>query len=181
MINEDTKAIIVPGNGDGRPNERWRPYVAYELSKLGIGVINLRFPDPEIARKQYWLPFLADLGADDNTILIGHSSGAAAALRYAENHQLLGSVLIGAAYTDLNDETEKASGYFVDEWQWQAIRNNQEWVIQFASIDDPHIPIEEMRHIAEHVGARYHEFSDRGHFSEGEEFPELIEVIKEKM
>ena len=37
-----------------------------------------------------WLPFMKDeLGVDENTIIIGHSSGACAAVRFAENHKVL--------------------------------------------------------------------------------------------
>ena len=181
MANPPINVIFVPGNDFDRPGERWRPYLAYELSKRGLGVINVQFPDAELARKEYWLAYLEQLGADENTILIGHSSGAAAALRYAENHPLLGTVLIGAAYTDLGDEKDKESGYFEDKWQWQTIKNNQEWIIQFASTDDPYIPIDEMRHIREQLNTEYHEFEDRGHFATGDEFPELVESIKEKV
>ena len=70
MTNKDIKAIVVPGNGDDCPDERWRPYLVHELSILGIGTINLRFPDPMLASRKYWIPFLESLGADENTILM---------------------------------------------------------------------------------------------------------------
>ena len=39
-----------------------------------------------------WLPFMKDeLGVDENTIIIGHSSGACAAVRFAETHKVLTS------------------------------------------------------------------------------------------
>jgi uncharacterized protein len=42
-------------------------------------------PDPMRARKDIWLPFIKnDLKSDENTILIGHSSGAEAAMRLGE-------------------------------------------------------------------------------------------------
>jgi len=173
--------IFVPGNGDDCPHERWRPYLVHELSKLGVGTINLRFPDPELARREYWLPYLESLGADENTILVGHSSGAVASMRYAESHRILGSVLLGACYTDLGDENEKKSGYYDDPWNWENIRNNQKWIIQFASTDDPYIPISNMRHIRDQLQTEYHEYDDKGHFGEGVQFPDLIEVIKSKL
>ena len=45
-------------------------------------VILENFPDPFLAREIYWIPFIEkDLQCDDQTILIGHSSGAVCALR----------------------------------------------------------------------------------------------------
>lgn len=76
-------------------------------------VIGETFPDSILAREKYWIKFLEErIEVDENSILIGHSSGAAAAMRCAERNELFGSILISAAYTDLGDEMEKKSGYF---------------------------------------------------------------------
>ncbi len=179
------KAILIPGNGGESPQDNWFPYLERELPKLGIKVINEQFPDPELARREFWVPFIKELGADENTILIGHSSGAVAAMRYAEANKILGSILVGACHTDLGDENEKQSHYYDDPWSWEDIKKNQRWIIQFASTDDPFIPIEEARHIHEHLDSDYHEYINQGHFGHSEqpkdEFPELIEVLKKKL
>lgn len=177
------KAILIPGNGGGTPQDSWFPYLEQELPKLGIEVINQQFPDSQLARKEYWLPFIKELGADENTILIGHSSGALAAMRYAETNKILGSVLVGACYTDQGEESEKMSQYYDTPWQWEAIKNNQQWIIQFASTDDPFIPIDEARYIHQHLGTEYHEYTDKAHFgfpTEMLEFSELVEVLRTK-
>ncbi len=175
-----TKAILIPGNGGARPIDAWFPYAQKELAGLNIEVINKQFPDPLLARAEYWLPFIKQLGADERTILIGHSSGAEAAMRYGETNKILGSVLVGACYTDLGDQNEKLSGYYSHPWDWSAIKNNQQWIIQFASTDDPFIPIEEARHVSEQLQNEYFEYTDRGHFM-APAFPELINAIKSKL
>lgn len=178
------KAIIVRGNGDTNPDENWFPYITVELEKLGVKVINVKFPDQLLARAQYWLPFIKELGADENTILIGHSSGAVAALRYAENNKILGSVLVGVYYTHLDSEDEKNSGYFDKPWNWQSIKNNQKWIIEFASVDDPFIPIEQPRFIHEKLSTEYYEATDQGHYGgrDGKvTFPEMLKPLKDKL
>jgi len=139
------KAILIHGNGGCTAGDIWLPWVEHELRALGLDVINHTFPDNIKARAQFWLPHLERLDADENTILIGHSSGAVAAMRYAETHRLLGSILVGVCHTDLGDSFETASGYYEARWQWQQIRDNQEWIAIYNSTDDPHIPIEEPR------------------------------------
>jgi len=85
------KVILIHGNGGGSAKEHWFPYTKRELGKLGVETIARTFPDPVYAREKYWLPFLKDeLGADKNTILVGHSSGAIAAMRFAEKNKILG-------------------------------------------------------------------------------------------
>ncbi|KPJ57199.1 esterase [Parcubacteria bacterium DG_74_2] len=183
-MNNNVKIIIVRGNGNSTPDEIWFPYVKKELEKIGLMVINEEFPDPELAREEYWLPFIKKLGADENTILIGHSSGAIAAMRFAEGNKILGSVLVATYYTDLGDENEKKSGYFTHPWNWESIRKNQKWIIQFASVDDPYIPIEEARFIHQKLQTDYHEYKDEGHFGADDDktiFPEIIAVIKSKL
>ena len=85
-------------------------------------MVNQTFPDNVKARARTGCP-ISNLGADEHTILIGHSSGAVAAMRYAETHRLLGSILVGVCHTDLGDSGEAASGYYREPWQWDRIRD----------------------------------------------------------
>ena len=49
-----------------------------------------------------WLPFLEnDIGVGADTVLLGHSSGAEAAMRFAEDHAVAGLVLVAACHSDL--------------------------------------------------------------------------------
>lgn len=180
------KVIFIHGNGGGDINapDGWFPWVKKELEKHGLQVISQNFPDPVYARKEYWLPFLEKLGVDENTILIGHSSGAVAAMRYAENHQILGSILVSACYTDLGMKSEAISGYYDSSWLWDDIKNNQQWIIQFHSTDDPLIPIEEARFIHKHLQSDYIEDSNQQHYGypvDKLEFPEIVTKIKQKL
>ena len=180
----NAKAIIIRGNGDTNPEENWFPWLKGELEKMAIQTTNVKFPDPMLARAEFWLPFIKKLGADENTILIGHSSGAVAAMRFAENNKILGSVLVGACYTDLGSENEKKSGYYDHPWNWKAIRENQHWMIQFASIDDPYIPIKEARFIHDQLQTDYREYTNEGHFGADRnkrEFPEIVEAIASRL
>ena len=175
------KVIIIPGNGGGKPMDNWFPYVEEELSKKGYEVLNREFPDSLLARESHWIPFLKEeLKADGDTILVGHSSGAIAALRFAETNKIMGSVLVGAYHTDLNMESERVSEYFNRPWDWKAIRQNQQWTAIFASSDDPWIPIDEARFLHKELQADYYEYSDRGHFGGDyykQDFPELAQAI----
>ena len=175
------KIIFIPGNGGGTTQDNWFPSVQSALEKRGLQVTATQFPDPELARESYWIPFLIDeLKADEESILVGHSSGAIAAMRLAEKHKILGSVLVGAYHTDLELDTEKKSGYFNKPWEWDKIKENQKWTLLFASQDDPWIPVEQPRHIHQQLNCEYHEFKNQGHFGGDyfkKTFPELSTAI----
>ena len=179
------RVILLHGNGGGSGSDNWLPYIKRELEKLNIVCLTPDLPDPVLARAEYWLPFLKNnMKVDENTILVGHSSGAIAAMRFAEQNKILGCVLVGGYHTDLGMETEKKSGYFDKAWDWKAIKANEKWAVVFASIDDPWIPIEEARYIKNKLDAEYHEFTNQGHFGgdrEKKDFIELLDVLKQKL
>ena len=175
------KAILIHGNGGSSAGDIWLPWLERELTGLGLAVTNRTFPDNVKARARFWLPFIEELGADQHTILVGHSSGAVAAMRYAETHQILGSVLVGVCHTDLGDSGEAASGYYRAPWNWQRIRENQEWIGIFNSVDDPHIPIREARFVAAQLRCSYFESTDRGHFTAPRELPEVLEFVRRQL
>lgn len=180
------RVIFIHGNGHASGNDHWFPWAKRELEAAGVEALTPDFPQPELAPMKVWLPYLEnELKADENTVLVGHSSGTVAAMRFAETHKILGSVLVAAYYTDLGYEEEKRSGYFDAPWSWEVIRQNQQWIIQYASLDDPWIPIAEARHVQKMLGTEYHEYTHEGHFgsNQGErlEFSELIEALKEKL
>ena len=172
------KAILIHGNGGCTAADGWLPWLERQLTAFGVDVINHTFPDNVKARSSVWLPYLESLDADEDTILVGHSSGAVAAMRYAETHQLLGSVLVSVCHTDLGDAFQAASGYYREPWQWHRIRENQQWIAIFNSTDDPLIPVTEARHVASQLKCSYFEFTNRGHFNNSREFPEALDYIR---
>ncbi len=182
------KIIILPGNGNSHiDTDNWYAWVRDEIKKLGLEVIAQDMPDPEIAHMNIWLPHIKNnFKADANTIIIGHSSGGVAALRYLEENKLLGAIVVGVNHTDLGFPEEKESGYYSTPWQWNKIKANAQWIVQFASTDDPFIPITQPRLIHEKLNTEYHEYHDRGHFmttpeNPRKDFPEIIVVIKQKI
>ena len=177
-----TRVIFIPGNYNSSTNENWFPSVKQELESHGLTVTSpTNYPDPQLARAAFWLPFIhEELKPDENTILVGHSSGALAAMRYAEQHKILASVLVGVCHNDLGIETERVSGYYEQPWQWEKQKSNQKWTVIFASQDDPWIPIEQPRFVQHNLNCEYHEFTNQGHFGGDyvkSTFPELSLAI----
>jgi len=180
------RVILLHGNGGGTGHDQWFPYIKEAVEQQGIACIAPDLPDAVLARKSFWFPYFTDvlqIGPDD--IVIGHSSGALAIMKYAEDHKIGASVLVGTYYTDLGYDDERTSGYFDTPWRWDAIKANQQWTAIFASADDPYIPIAEPQYIRDKLGSTYVAFTDRGHFGGTQTpmlvFPELRDFIVEKL
>ncbi len=106
--------MIIPGNGASNVyKSNWYSYMKVELEKSDkfSSVILENMPDPINAKEGIWVPFIKRVvDADDNIILIGHSSGAEAIMRLLEQTVVLGVILIAACHTDLGDESERNAG-----------------------------------------------------------------------
>ena len=172
------KFVIVPGNGGGEVrNANWYGWLQRKLESAGHQCQLENMPDPVVARESVWLPFMEkELGCDENTIIVGHSSGSEAAMRYAETHKVHGIVLVSACVTDLGDANEAASGYYNRPWNWESIKANVQNIAQFGSHDDPFIPWEEQKEVAEGLSSNLFEFTDKGHFMNSR-FPELLKFV----
>ena len=173
------KVAIIPGNGAGDVYKaNWYGWLHSKLNvNPNITCLLENMPDPVVARESIWIPFMRnELAVNEKTLIVGHSSGACAALRFAEKYKVGGIVLVGAYISDLGDENEKASGYFNRPWQWDIIKSNSRLIIQFASKDDPFLPWEEQEQVSKNLGAECFTYEDKGHFMSFS-FPELLDVI----
>eukprot|EP00439_Symbiodinium_sp_Y106_P052348 s4362_g7.t1 len=181
------RCVIAPGNGCSPIKEaNWYFWLAKSLNgtKLLQEEVLLRdFPDPFEAKREIWLKFLKEeLLVGPDTVLVGHSSGAQAAMRLAEEQIIGGLVLVAACHSDLGDAGERASGYYPPRggpWNWANIRRNTGWIVQLHSTDDPLVPVSEGRVVAEELQSKYIELSGRSHFFEP--CTELLEAISGKL
>ncbi|XP_025788523.1 putative hydrolase RBBP9 [Puma concolor] len=144
-----SKAVIVPGNGGGDvATHGWYGWVKKGLEQIpGFQCLAKNMPDPRLPK------------------------------RYAETHRVYAIVLVSAYTSDLGDENERASGYFSRPWQWEKIKANCPYIVQFGSTDDPFLPWKEQQEVADRLEAKLYRFTDRGHF-QNMEFHELISVVK---
>ncbi len=174
----NTRFIFIHGNDTDHWSGRWGSWLKEELEKLGFDTFFETFPDSIIARSEYWLPFLKNhVKAGSNDVLIGWSSGAVAAMRYAEENKIKGSILIAPSYTDMGDSLEKQSGYYDNPWNWESIKNNQDKIALFCGDNDPYIPQADFQFIATNLNAEIITVPGAGHFLDQNIFPELIEYI----
>lgn len=174
------RIVFIHGNETEHWSGGWAGWFKGELDKLGYPTFFETMPDSILARAKYWLPFLSDhIQAGPSDVLVGWSSGAVAAMRYAESHQILGSVLIGANYHDLGDPAEKQSGYFDLPWDWESIKKHQSHLALFYSDDDPYIAEQDFKTLGSNLHAKIFKLSGRQHFMSDYQFPELLAYIQE--
>ena len=191
-IRRPPTVIICPGNGCSNIRQsNWYGMLYAELTRRDIPCVCKDFPDPLHARRDRWIPFIRSMvekhATNDSVVLVGHSSGAQATLRYTEQYPAVGSVLVAATYSDLGDPHERASGYYpqptsdgkeeTNPYLFDAMKTNCPKWYQFHSDDDPFIPLREAELIRDGLGLTdtYHMLPGRSHFFEFD--PLILESI----
>lgn len=190
--NRKMKVILIPGMGcTPIAKSNWYSWFTEQVNKRENLTCTLdKFPDPYKCRESIWMPHVRDKlmqGEEpENTIIVGHSSGAACAMRLLESMDaakpLAGCILVAAAYTDLGDEDERLSGYFNRPWDFHRMANGaSRKIVLFHGTDDHLIPVKEARYIAEKLSfAKHFEYKEmHGHSHFFEPWPELLEAIDE--
>mmetsp|Transcript_19028 Transcript_19028/g.18288 ORF Transcript_19028/g.18288 Transcript_19028/m.18288 type:complete len:190 (-) Transcript_19028:12-581(-) len=168
------RVVIIPGMGcTPVQSSVWYSWFAKQMeSRPAVTECVIRnFPDPYVCKESVWVPFLTnEIGLDQDTIVVGHSTGAACAMRLLESDDiafLRGVVLVAAAHTDLGEESERKSEYFNRPWNWEKMKQGAQKIVCFHGTDDPLIPVSEARHIAQKMECdafEYKEMDGMSHF-----------------
>ena len=184
LKNESTslKAVILHGTG-GSPDENWFPWLKKELEASGVEVFVPRLPVGVEQNLENWnkafteqIPF----ELDGDTILIGHSNGAAFMLSLLNQHRkepLLSSVFVSGFYQNLGGEFEQFVKSFIDiDFDWSLIRKNAGKVLQLHGTDDPYVPMNSAEGLSRLLGSEVVKIDEGGHLNAAAgflEFPEL--------
>lgn len=165
----------------------WFPWLKDELERLGYSVWLPELPEawyPNLER--YW-NFVKEFGFNEETLIIGHSSGAAALFAILNmlpaDKKVKLAVSVAGFY---KDEGWNCEGLFTEPWNWEKIREQARKIILIASEDDPYVSLEHVRYFEKQLRITPQIYSDKKHFNleVGEQFrrfPELLQIIKREV
>jgi predicted alpha/beta hydrolase family esterase len=174
----------------GYPGEAWQPWLKAELERRGYEVSLPAMPRADHPTIPEWTRFVAGLVGrpDAQTVLIGHSLGAQAVLRYLETLGASGqsvakTVLIASNFPfgmSAEAANQKTGGDIV-MLPWLTTAVDPENVkkaagrcIAILSDNDPYIPIDEAKTSLEAaLGATIIVERGKGHFNEDDHISEL--------
>lgn len=129
-------AIIFHGTG-GNPSVYWIPWLAGELEKKGYKVTVPALPNPNNPDIGETLPFvLNNLSFDEETVLIGHSSGSSLILSVLENIEpkIKKAILVAGFYKQL---PSGRNGMIQDSYDWDRIKSHANEFVFINSDNDP--------------------------------------------
>ena len=189
------KVFIVHGFG-GMPNGGWIPWLMKELAQKRIFACALAMPDSKKPTVLKWTDEISHAinnATEDEIILVGHSLGATAVLKYLENktddRKIACAILVSGLISPLELENPQSNyrmidSFVVPELDFEKIKNKVGKFIVVHSTDDPAVPFSHGEKISKALGCNFIKLEKGGHFfilSEPicYEFPELLSILEE--
>ncbi len=187
-MHTDNKINVILMHGKNTdPTQKWYLWLKNEMQNKGIEFRAPFLPkadDPEIKE---WLTELDKTKPNENSILVGHSRGGVAILRWLEiqpkDLKVKKVILIGAnsGHSEKINKTENNKGFYTKEgFDFQKIKNHCDKFIVLHSKDDEWVPFSAGEENAKGLDAKFLKFKDRGHFGSKlpkQEIPELLNEI----
>jgi hypothetical protein len=185
------KAYIVHG-WDGNPDEPVLKWLRLELERLDWKVVAPAMPNPETPTIESWLQKLKEVveNPSEDTILVGHSVGCQAVLRYIETlpeeTKVRGLALL-APWMELDQQTIEEEGEEVIEiarpWMetpidFEKVKRLVGKSVAIFSDNDPFVPIAQAEVFKNKLGAEIIMEHGMGHFSPSDEVSELPSLLR---
>jgi len=180
-------ALILHGTGSN-PEDHWFPWLKSQLELKGYKVWVPQLPKSETPNIEDYNKFLLSDGwqLDQDTVIIGHSSGAVAVLgllqALPEKTKVNTCILVGSFNDDLDWPNLKE--LFKVPFDWQKIKSKARKIIFIHSDDDPHCPLEHAQFQAKQLNAQLIIKPGQKHFSidtageQYKQFPFLLELLE---
>jgi len=180
--------VIVLHGAHGGPDTNWFPWLHAALNAEGIEVLRPRFPTPQGQSLDAWLNAY-DLAARSlplaSTFLVGHSLGAAFALRLVERAAepfdglFLAAGFIGAL--GLPDYDTINHSFFAGSFDWAGIRERKGRAGRcWAGDNDPYVPLSRSQDVADCLKTPLEIVPGGGHLNSEtgfDAFPQLRDAI----
>lgn len=165
------KVYLVHGWG-GNPENHWFPWLMRELGKHGIEVEALAMPHPENPTIDDWVNHLKEsIKPGKDTILVGHSIGNQAIMRYLESiDEKIGGVIFVAGFFNLPYLKTEEEKIIAKPWLETPIDINKvgkkaERFVAIFSDNDPDVPLSDKEIFKEKLDAEIIIEHEKGHFT----------------
>ena len=192
-IMKHSKTAIIIHGWDGNPAEGWFVWLEKELKNHGYDVIKPVMPKPSHPKIKTWVNKLSVLAknADEHTVLIGHSIGCQAILRYLEskNSKTVKKIILVAPWISLLDaaidETESyeiAKPWLETPIDFKKVKSKIKNSAAILSDNDPFVSVKNADEFRKKLGSKIIIEKNKGHYEEGKtkKIPVMLkEIINE--
>lgn len=176
--------VIVIHGYLGHPDGGFKPWLVRELAKNDIDTVIAPMPPTIEAKQHEWLAVINHTvkRVKPPIIIVGHSLGGLAVLRYLEKppaQPILATILV-ATVTN-KDSHPLFYDFFKKPIDWLTIGQNAGKIYAINSSNDTHVGVKEGQLLEKELGAKLIVLKNRHHFSTADgttDLPELVTMIR---
>ena len=183
---KNVKIFLVHGF-EGHPNGGWRPWLMGELEKKEIYCGSLIMENPNFPKSNEWvkeIQYNCKKFPKDEIILVGHSLGVPAILKFLQENvelskQLKGCVLVSGLYNDdVEDTRSDVLQSFFGEFDWDSLKNSSKRFVIIHGDNDQVVKYAQAEFMSEKLNAQLICIKNGGHLNESAGFLKLPEVLE---
>ncbi len=178
------KRVLIIHGWESNSREHWFLKEKARLEKLGFDVMVPDMPNAFHPKKEEWIKVIEDFAPDEKSILIGHSLGGVAILRYLEkiNNKLPKCILIATPIRKLRSpdyDFSPIDNFFEPAFNWKKIKENCKKFIILNQTKDPLVPLQHGKDLANYTNGKLIIVEGSNHF-DTIDFSLLEECITEQ-
>ncbi len=180
MIN---KGYIFHGYHSG-PDANWFPWLEKQAkAKLGINLTRLSLPNPNDPNVKEWDAYADQHApAEDNLVIIGHSLGVIAALRYINQHDIKHArVILVSGFDEHLPLYPELDLWIEDPIKYADLNKKVDKATVFTAVDDLIVPYPYALAVARHLQSKAILYPKGGHLNKEDNnmttFPDLLEEL----
>ncbi|MFH1750643.1 MAG: alpha/beta fold hydrolase [Candidatus Micrarchaeota archaeon] len=171
------KRVIIIHGWNGRPQGGWKPWLKKKLEGKGFEVYVPAMPNPSMPNMGEWVDrIIREIGRPDkDCILVGHSLGCIAILRYLEGlgkDESVGGAVLVAGFSD-NLGMFLFNSFFSSPLDWKGIKSHCNKFVAIHSDNDRYVPLRHGDIFRRELRAKLVVKKGMGHFSGDEGCTEL--------
>lgn len=164
------RALIIHG-WESSPEEHWYREEERLLKEKGFEVSLPEMPGGSFVKLEEWLEVIERFGPDEESVLIGHSLGAPAILRYLKAaEQKVGIVILIAGFASSlhldYPNAEYPDKFLEGGFDWKKLKENAKKFVVINQKDDPWVPKEKGQEIADALGVDLVLVEGNNHFDQ---------------
>ena len=183
------KTVIILHGTLGSPDSNWFQWLKNELEFRGLTIWLPQLPNAEHPSLSKWQQFIKEQSPfpiNEETLIVGHSSGAILALVLAENNiEKIGAIVDVSVFHDNSLQWQPNDQLFDVQLDWTAIREGVNELLFIHSDNDPYVPLDQAQFVATNTNAEMLVISGEAHFNlersaKYKKFPKLLEILEER-
>lgn len=159
------KVLILHGWGSNS-TEHWFLEEKQRLEKLGLEVLVPDMPNTLLPVPAEWVKVIKEFNPDESSVLIGHSLGGTAVLRYLEgtDRQTALAILIATPIRELGEGFEQINDFLKSDFNWKSIKHHCQKIVVMNQTQDESVPLQHGKDLAEYVAGELVIVEGNNHF-----------------